>query len=140
MSGNRTGLVTIDAISNAVRNVAELLEPLYALMGERVRSSRVIHTDDTPVAGAKALAAAITFSSAVSPVASDRNCDRGQNQPVHILSSWVRVAFLRVPKQRSPAHPACCNSLSDLSVEATRRLCFLCRLSVRINSFVWLSD
>lgn len=31
------------------RNVADLLEPLYATMVERVRGSRVIHTDDTPV-------------------------------------------------------------------------------------------
>jgi transposase len=31
------------------RNAADLLEPLYALMVERVRRSRVIHTDDTPV-------------------------------------------------------------------------------------------
>lgn len=31
------------------RNVADLLEPLYALMAGRVRSSHVIHTDDTPV-------------------------------------------------------------------------------------------
>lgn len=31
------------------RNVADLLEPLYALMVGRVRSSQVIHTDDTPV-------------------------------------------------------------------------------------------
>jgi len=31
------------------RNTADLLEPLYALMVERVRRSRVIHTDDTPV-------------------------------------------------------------------------------------------
>jgi transposase len=31
------------------RQTAELLEPLYNLMVERVRRSRVIHTDDTPV-------------------------------------------------------------------------------------------
>ena len=31
------------------RQTAELLEPLYALMVQRVRSSHVIHTDDTPV-------------------------------------------------------------------------------------------
>jgi transposase len=31
------------------RNVADLLEPLYALMVQRVRGSHVIHTDDTPV-------------------------------------------------------------------------------------------
>ena len=34
----------------------------------------------------------------------------------------------------SLCYPAFCNSLSDLSVEATRRLCFLCRLRVRISS------
>jgi transposase len=31
------------------RHTADLLEPLYALMVERVRRSHVIHTDDTPV-------------------------------------------------------------------------------------------
>lgn len=31
------------------RQTAELLEPLYALMVQRVRCSHVIHTDDTPV-------------------------------------------------------------------------------------------